>query len=244
MIRRKFPPKWAGPSAYHRNTRPPREEIRFDTGRSVLGEVLVAMTDGGVVAILVGDTAEQLVEDLQERFPAASLFRESLDGGDIVSQVARYIDAPRGILDLPLDLRGTAFQQKVWNAVRTIPAGQTSNYSEIARRIGKPRAVRAVGSACAMNNLAFAVPCHRVLHKDGSMSWGEAWGKQRQQQLLAMEVAAREAIEPHKRTARPSPRGGRTGLITRVAGPSPENPRRSNPRKGPSSDRRHPLRPA
>jgi AraC family transcriptional regulator of adaptative response/methylated-DNA-[protein]-cysteine methyltransferase len=209
MIRRQSPPGWAGPSAYHKNTLPPREEIRFDTGRSVLGEVLVAMTDGGVVAILIGDTSEQLVEDLQERFPSASLFRESLDGGDIVSEVARYIDAPRGILDLPLDLRGTAFQQKVWNAVRTIPAGRKSNYSEIARQVGKPRAVRAVGSACAMNNLAFAVPCHRVLHKDGSMSWGEGWGKQRQRQLLAIEAAAREGPEPQRRPPRPSPRRGR-----------------------------------
>lgn len=208
MIGRKFSPGRTDPSAYHK-TLPPREEIRFDTGRSALGEVLVAMTDGGVVAILIGDTPEQLIEDLQERFPDASLFRESLDGGDIVSQVARYIDSPRGILDLPLDLRGTAFQQKVWDAVRTIPAGRTSNYSEIARRIGKPRAVRAVGSACAVNNLAFAVPCHRVLHKDGSMSWGENWGKERQKHLLSLESAVREDPGPQKRVACvpcPSPR--------------------------------------
>jgi AraC family transcriptional regulator, regulatory protein of adaptative response / methylated-DNA-[protein]-cysteine methyltransferase len=217
MTRRKFSKKWAGLWAHNTNSFAPGEEIRFDTGKSVLGELLVAMTDSGVVAILVGESPKELAEDLQERFPAASVVQERLDGGDIVAQVARYIDAPHGILDLPLELRGTAFQKRVWNAVRTIPAGRTSSYSEIARRIGAPRAVRAVGSACASNNLAFAVPCHRVLHKDGSMSWGEAWGKARQQQLLAREAVAREESMPRKLQRRKSPRGA-------TAVPAPPRP--------------------
>ncbi len=167
------------------------EELCFDIGDSSIGQVLVATSERGVVAILVGDNPQELVDDLQSRFPSAFICHAPLDPKDLVRRVVKYVKAPCGILELPLDLRGTAFQQKVWNAVRAIPSGHTASYSEIASQIGKPRASRAVGSACARNNHAFAVPCHRVLHSDGSMSWGGAWGKDRQRQLLAREVAAR-----------------------------------------------------
>ncbi|HTU26338.1 MAG TPA: methylated-DNA--[protein]-cysteine S-methyltransferase [Pirellulales bacterium] len=171
--------------------------IRFDTRRSKIGEVLVAVSDQAIVAILLGDRLAEVSADLARRFPQAFIVRAPMSR--IVGQVVRYVNAPRGSLDVRLEFRGTAFQQQVWNAVRKIPAGQTSSYSELARQIGRPRAVRAVGTACAKNNHAFAVPCHRVLHKDGSMSWGEAWGKQRQQELLALEEAAARKNQKRQR---------------------------------------------
>ena len=186
-VGRRFTPKSIVPKGYV-TTVTPTEEIRFDTRPSDLGEVLVAMSGGGIVAILLGNSLEQVIADLHRRFSEAFILQSPLD--DIASRVSQYVDAPNGTLDLPLQLRGTAFQQKVWNVVRTIPAGQTSSYSEIALRIGSPKSARAVGSACAKNNHAFAVPCHRVLHKDGSMSWGNAWGQKRQRRLLMLEAAA------------------------------------------------------
>ena len=162
--------------------------IRFAVGQASLGAVLVAATDKGVAAILIGDDPEALVRDLEDRFPRAELV-----GGDAafertVAQVVGLVEAPGQKLDLPLDIRGTAFQQKVWQALRAIPAGKTATYSEIARAIGRPSAVRAVAQACAGNPLAVAIPCHRVVRADGDIS-GYRWGVERKRELIAREAA-------------------------------------------------------
>ncbi len=164
-------------------------EIRFAVGECSLGSVLVAMSTRGVCAILLGDDAEALARDLQDRFPRARLI-----GGDrgferTVAQVVGFIDDPRVGLDLPLDVRGTAFQQRVWQALRRIPAGRTLSYAQLARRIGSPAAVRAVAGACAANALAVAIPCHRVVRSDGALS-GYRWGVERKRSLLALEAGA------------------------------------------------------
>src|SRR5215470_15166556 len=163
--------------------------IRFAVGECSLGAILVAATDKGVCAIELGDDPAALVQSLQDRFPKAQLV-----GGDeafeqLVAKVVGFVEAPAQGLDLPLDIRGTAFQQRVWNAIRAIPAGSTANYSEIAQRIGAPKAVRAVAQACASNSIAVAIPCHRVVRTDGSSS-GYRWGVARKRALLAREKAA------------------------------------------------------
>jgi len=147
------------------------EEIYFGVGKSSLGVVLVASSDKGVVSILMGEDADELVRDLQERFPMAHLVhgRGDRESAELVARVVEFIETPARGLDLPLDVRGTAFQRRVWRAVRGIPVGRTSTYSEIARRIGAPKAMRAVGTACSNNNISLAIPCHRVLRKDGSL---------------------------------------------------------------------------
>ena len=169
------------------------EEIRFALGRSSVGRVLVASSDKGVVAISVGEDPDELVDELLRLFPAAHVVSGDRQDRDLVNRVAAYIENPRSELDLPLDLRGTAFQRKVWRAVREIPFGTTSTYAEVARKIGAPRAMRAVGSACANCRLAFVIPCHRVLRSDGSCSAG----RERQQFLIDRERAA-EAKAPQK----------------------------------------------
>jgi AraC family transcriptional regulator, regulatory protein of adaptative response / methylated-DNA-[protein]-cysteine methyltransferase len=163
--------------------------IRFAVGECSLGSVLVASSEKGVCAISLGDDPDALVRDLQDQFPKARLI-----GGDkkferMVAQVIGFIEAPKTGLDLPLDVRGTAFQQKVWRTLREIPAGSTVSYTEIAERIGAPKAVRAVAQACASNHIAVAIPCHRVLRHDGDLS-GYRWGVQRKSALLAREAAA------------------------------------------------------
>jgi AraC family transcriptional regulator of adaptative response/methylated-DNA-[protein]-cysteine methyltransferase len=163
--------------------------IRFAVGECSLGSVLVASSEKGVCAISLGDDPDALVRDLQDQFPKARLI-----GGDkkferMVAQVIGFIEAPKTGLDLPLDVRGTAFQQKVWRTLREIPAGSTVSYTEIAERIGAPKAVRAVAQACASNHIAVAIPCHRVLRHDGALS-GYRWGVQRKSALLAREAAA------------------------------------------------------
>ncbi|TMH19129.1 MAG: bifunctional DNA-binding transcriptional regulator/O6-methylguanine-DNA methyltransferase Ada [Betaproteobacteria bacterium] len=161
--------------------------IRFAVGECSLGSILVAATDKGVCAILLGDKPEALVRELEDRFPKATLI-----GGDEafeqwVAKVVGFVEAPALGLDLPLDVRGTAFQQRVWQALRKIPAGATVTYSEIAQRIGAPKAVRAVGQACASNAIAVAIPCHRVVRNDGSLS-GYRWGVERKRALLDREA--------------------------------------------------------
>ena len=161
--------------------------IRFAIGECSLGAILVAASERGVCAILIGDDPEALVRDLQDRFARAELI-----GGDAafeqqVAKVVGLVEAPRLGLDLPLDVRGTAFQQRVWQALRDIPPGATASYSEIARRIGAPKAVRAVAGACAANTLAVAIPCHRVVRTDGSLS-GYRWGVERKRALLEREA--------------------------------------------------------
>jgi len=163
--------------------------IRFAVGECSLGSILVAKSTKGVCAILLGDDPETLIQDLQDRFPRAALI-----GGDsvfeaLVARVVGLIEAPGIGLDLPLDVRGTAFQQRVWAALRDIPAGSTVTYADIARTIGAPKAMRAVAGACAANTLAVAIPCHRVVRRDGALS-GYRWGIERKRVLIEREARA------------------------------------------------------
>jgi AraC family transcriptional regulator of adaptative response/methylated-DNA-[protein]-cysteine methyltransferase len=163
------------------------EAIRFAVGACWLGSILVAATEKGVCAILIGDDPDALARDLQDRFRNARLI-----GGDraferLVARVVGLVERPRRAVDLPLDVRGTAFQQRVWLALRAIPAGATATYAEIAQRIGRPAAVRAGAGACAANAIAVAIPCHRVVRTDGSLS-GYRWGVERKRALLRREA--------------------------------------------------------
>jgi AraC family transcriptional regulator of adaptative response/methylated-DNA-[protein]-cysteine methyltransferase len=162
------------------------EEIRFAVGETSLGAILVASSTRGVVSILLGDDPNQLVRDLQDRFPKARLIGADRDYEALVARVVGLVEAPRIGLNLPLDVRGTAFEQRVWHALREIPTGETASYADIARRIGAPGAARTVAAACAANNLALAIPCHRVIRNDGALS-GYAWGAERKRELLDRE---------------------------------------------------------
>lgn len=162
------------------------EKIRFAVGETSLGAILVASSEKGVAAILLGDDPNKLVHDLQDRFPKAELVGADPDYEALVARVVGFIEAPAIGLGLPLDIRGTAFQQRVWQALQEIPVGQTVSYAEVARRIGAPKSARAIASACAANNLAVAIPCHRVVRDDGSLS-GYAWGVERKRALLDRE---------------------------------------------------------
>ncbi|EIL95223.1 bifunctional DNA-binding transcriptional regulator/O6-methylguanine-DNA methyltransferase Ada [Rhodanobacter spathiphylli] len=164
-------------------------DIRFAIGECSLGAILVAQSQRGVCAILFGDDPDTLARDLQDRFPRANLIGGDRAFEQLVATVVGFVEAPALGLDLPLDVRGTAFQQRVWRALRDIPAGATVSYSEIAQRIGSPRAVRAVAGACAANMLAVAIPCHRVVRNDGGLS-GYRWGVERKRTLLAREAKA------------------------------------------------------
>ncbi len=164
------------------------EKIHFAVGEASLGAVLVAATGKGVCAIMLGDDPDALTRELQDRFPRAELVGGDPDFEQTVAQVVGLVEAPGGGLDLPLDIRGTAFQQKVWQALRAIPSGRTATYAEIARAVGRPKAVRAVAQACAANPLAVAIPCHRVVRTDGGLS-GYRWGVERKRKLLDREVA-------------------------------------------------------
>jgi AraC family transcriptional regulator of adaptative response/methylated-DNA-[protein]-cysteine methyltransferase len=163
-----------------------RQRIRFAVAQCTLGALLVAASERGVCAIALGDDPDTLLRELQDRFPRAELL-----GGDggfdaTVARVVALVEEPGRGLELPLDIRGTAFQQRVWKALQQIPAGATASYAEIARRIGAPRSVRAVAQACAANALAVAVPCHRVVRTDGALS-GYRWGIERKRALLERE---------------------------------------------------------
>jgi len=164
------------------------ETIRFALGECSLGSILVAASDKGICAIALGEDPDRLVQDLQDRFPKANLV-----GGDAafeqwVAKVVGLVDAPRIGLDLPLDVRGTAFQQRVWRALCALPVGKTVSYSELAAKLGMPNAARAVARACAANSIALAIPCHRVVRADGTLS-GYRWGVERKRALLAREAA-------------------------------------------------------
>ena len=163
-------------------------EIRFAVGESSLGSILVAATERGICAIQFGDDPEALVRGLQDRFPKARLLGGEPDFERWVAEVVGLVEAPAKGHDLPLDVRGTAFQQRVWKALREIPVGRTATYAEIAAAIGAPKAVRAVARACAANPAAVAIPCHRVIRTDGSLS-GYAWGVERKRALLGREAA-------------------------------------------------------
>jgi AraC family transcriptional regulator of adaptative response/methylated-DNA-[protein]-cysteine methyltransferase len=163
--------------------------IRFAVGECSLGALLVAASDQGVCAILLGDAPDALVRDLQDRFPKARLIGGDTGFERLVAKVVGFVERPALGLDLPLDVRGTAFQQRVWQALRAIPVGATATYRDIARRVGAPKAVRAVAQACAANALAVAIPCHRVVRTDGALS-GYRWGVQRKRALLAREAVS------------------------------------------------------
>jgi AraC family transcriptional regulator of adaptative response/methylated-DNA-[protein]-cysteine methyltransferase len=159
-------------------SRRPPEEIRYGTGKSAVGPVLVASSDKGVVTIMVREKQAQLIRDVQTRFPKAHLIRDEKGCAPVVAKVVKYIAAPFPRFALPLDIRGTDLQKRVWNEVRRIPFGQTSTYSKIAEAIDAPKAIRAVANSCSRSGFAFAVPCHRVLHKGGASSVNRRDGRQ------------------------------------------------------------------
>ncbi|WP_413704957.1 bifunctional DNA-binding transcriptional regulator/O6-methylguanine-DNA methyltransferase Ada [Pseudomonas sp. Pseusp16] len=161
-------------------------DIRFAVGQCSLGAILVAQSERGVCAILLGDDPHQLVCDLQDKFRRANLIGADHQFEQLIARVVGFIEAPAIGLDLPLDVRGTAFQERVWQALREIPVGSTASYADVAQRIGSPKAVRAVAQACGANNLAVAIPCHRVVRSDGHLS-GYRWGVERKRQLLERE---------------------------------------------------------
>jgi AraC family transcriptional regulator of adaptative response/methylated-DNA-[protein]-cysteine methyltransferase len=162
--------------------------IRFAIGECSLGSILVAATERGVCAILLGDDPEALAHDLERRFPRAELIGADAGFEALVANVVGLVEKPWAATKLPLDIRGTAFQQRVWQALSKIPAGKTMTYAELADAIGAPRAVRAVAQACASNALAVAIPCHRVVRADGNLA-GYRWGVERKRTLLAREAS-------------------------------------------------------
>ena len=164
-----------------------QELIGYDLGACLLGTLLVATSERGVCAVLIGDDAGELVADLRDRFPDAALVPGAVAPGH-VDRIASFIASPRSGLDLPLDPRGSEFEKRVWLALREIPAGSTQTYGEVARRVGVPHAAKDVGEACAANPLAVAIPCHRVLRKDGGLA-GYRWGVKRKLALLRLEGA-------------------------------------------------------
>jgi len=163
------------------------EQIRFAIAECSLGPILVASTVQGICAILIDDDPDFLVKDLQDRFPKAELIGAEPEYEQVVSRVVGMVEHPEIGLDLPLDVRGTAFQQRVWQVLRAIPAGRRVTYAELAELAGVPRGARAVASACAANAIAVAIPCHRVVRNDGSIS-GYRWGVDRKAQLLNREA--------------------------------------------------------
>lgn len=162
-------------------------QIRFAVGQCSLGAILVAQSQRGICAILMGDDPDELVRNLQDQFKKAHLIGGDPDFEQLVAQVVGFIEAPALGLNLPLDVQGTAFQERVWQALREIPPGVTVSYTDIAERIGSPKAVRAVAQACGANHIAVAIPCHRVVRRDGALS-GYRWGVERKRTLLQREA--------------------------------------------------------
>lgn len=160
--------------------------IRFAVGQCVLGAILVAQSQRGVCSILLGDDPDLLVRDLQDQFPKAQILGGDGEFEALVAQVVGFIETPSIGFHLPLDVQGTAFQERVWRALRDIPPGMTASYTDIAERIGSPKAVRAVARACASNHIAVAIPCHRVVRRDGDLA-GYRWGVDRKRELLRRE---------------------------------------------------------
>jgi AraC family transcriptional regulator of adaptative response/methylated-DNA-[protein]-cysteine methyltransferase len=163
-------------------------EIKYAVSHCSLGAILIAASEKGVCAILLGDQPAPLVQNLQERFPASRLVAADGKLDSLVAKVIKFVGAPEVRLDVPLDPHGTEFQQRVWLALQDIPAGSTASYTDIASRIGAPKSVRAVAQACAANAIAVAIPCHRVVRNDGALS-GYRWGVERKRALLASEGA-------------------------------------------------------
>ena len=178
---------------FHRPATPPedslcsREKLYFAVDNTSLGAVLVASSLKGVVCIILGDEPAQLIQNVQDRFPEASMINAGADYKSIIARVIAMVETPGIDLDLPMDIRGTAFQQQVWQALRAIPPGQTMSYADVARHIDQPTSARAVAGACAANGIAVAIPCHRVVRQDGALS-GYRWGIERKRILLAREA--------------------------------------------------------
>jgi len=181
------------PTAYRRGGE--ALEIQFAIGECSLGAILVARTTRGLCAIFLGEEPEQLIRDLEQQFPRATLSAPNDEFNAWVAQVIGWVDHPTIPLALPLDIRGTAFQQQVWQALQAIPLGTTLSYSELAARLGMPKASRAIASACAANTLAIAIPCHRIIRKGGDLS-GYRWGVARKQALLDREAEQIQTAEP------------------------------------------------
>ena len=166
-------------------------DLQFAVGVSSLGSILVAASNKGIAAILMGADPAALIHDLEDRFPKANLIHGHRSFAETLAKVVALVDCPAAELNLPLDVRGTAFQSRVWQALRDVPAGTTVTYGEIAERIGLPEAARAVAAACAANKIAVAIPCHRVVRNDGSLS-GYRWGVERKRTLLDLEARHRK----------------------------------------------------
>jgi O-6-methylguanine DNA methyltransferase len=165
------------------------EQIAFAVGKSAIGNVLVARSGKGVCAILIGSDPKELQNDLATQFADSALVRNDQKLRGDLRKILRFVEAPAEGLDLPLDIRGTPFQQRVWEALLSIRAGSTVTYAALARRIGEPQAVRAVANACAANAIALAIPCHRVVRSNGALA-GYRWGFEIKRALLAKEQAA------------------------------------------------------
>jgi O-6-methylguanine DNA methyltransferase len=163
------------------------EVIAYAVGESTLGKVLVARSAEGVCAILMGSQVEELMSDLASLFPNSDVVRNDRRLNGDLQKVLRFIETPAEGLDLPLAIRGTPFQRRVWDVVLKVPAGAVITYGALAARIGEPKAVRAVANACAANAIALAIPCHRVIRKDGTFS-GYRWGEERKRALIAREA--------------------------------------------------------
>jgi AraC family transcriptional regulator of adaptative response/methylated-DNA-[protein]-cysteine methyltransferase len=163
--------------------------IRFAVGECSLGAILVAATDRGICSIMFGDDPDVLVRELQDGFPNAEMVAGDPEFERLVATVVGFVEAPARGLDLPLDVRGTAFQHRVWQTLRQVPPGTTASYADIADRVGAPAAVRAVARACASNPVAVAIPCHRVVRKDGGLC-GYRWGVERKRALLQREAGS------------------------------------------------------
>src|ERR1700674_3692527 len=164
-------------------------DIRFAVGECSLGSILVAQSDRGICAILLGDDPDSLARDLQDQFPKANLIGGDAGFEQLVAKVVGFVEAPERGLDLPLDVRGTAFQQRVWQSLRKIPAGSTASYTDVAQLVGSPNSERAVAQGCGANALAVAIPCRRVVRIEGPLS-GYPWGVERKQALLEKDAHA------------------------------------------------------
>jgi AraC family transcriptional regulator, regulatory protein of adaptative response / methylated-DNA-[protein]-cysteine methyltransferase len=176
------------------------ETVRYGFGQTSVGTILVALSDAGTVAIAIREHREEdsLVAALHARLPHAALQHDPAGTREAVEAVAGFVARPDGNIALPLDIRGTEFQRRVWAAVMQIHFAKTTTFAEIAREVGSPRAVRAVGNACSQNPLEFAIPCHRVLRSDGSYSGGSAWGDHRQSTIVQREAQSSAAGDPNQ----------------------------------------------
>ena len=174
-------------SSLEKPSRRPAEDLRYVQGKCALGPLLVAFSEKGIVSVEMGKPMDVLMENLQQRFPEAALVAGDREDRATMKEVIAYVNDPSQKLDAPVDLRGTEFQIKVWQAVREVPAGETATYRDIAEQIGAPRAMRAVGSACANNNHAMVVPCHRILRSDGTYAGGIDWCGVGQEALIRRE---------------------------------------------------------